>query len=1637
MSVTRKLFKWGLLCGAAFLVVVIIALVGVRIYLSTEGARERIQAEIETAIPGSVTWADWRFSVFGGQLELTDLVLAGPDGERIAGFDRFFVDLSPSTLIRGTLTVAELTVESPWAELKRDESGRLNLLSALPSGGPTAPPEEPRRDGGTEPPVDLAVESVRVTGGSVIYTDAVSGVSASVSGVDFSADGRLSTRTGAISLEVGSGRLSRPGAEADLSNLLVSATLADGRLDPVECRVAASPGAFNLSGAVTDLFGEPLLDLSGELDLDLPTLRRLAGLEPELTGTVSARLRVEGPVADPSGSLAIGYDGGGLFGYAVDRIGAEAKLFERLVSVEDLTVISPAGELHADGWVDLTAAFADGLGSPPSDLGSLAYGLNLMVTRTDLALLVRGEGGMAGSVRGMVSVSGRGVDPETAEAKGEVSLSASGLDATGVARPVDAELTASGGLAEGVARLSALDLTAGGDGGGVTLSAEGRYGLSDGEMAASVRLDAPRLRETLAAVGLTGISGDARLSAEVSGSATAPEGKISASGNNLGVGEIRIGDLRLSALSNAAGTVSLETLTLTNGDSKIRAGGTVKGLGKVDAPALDLRVDLSDVSPTDFLATVPVRGRISGRTSVGGTVAAPSVDLTLNAAGMSLPSAGVTVGEIALAAGFVEGAVQVRSLTVDNGESSLSAEGTVRVTEAGSLTPLAEPVLDMRVSSDRLVPSDFLADLETAGRLSLNATADGPMMQPRVSLEIHGEGLAAAGVRVGDLDLAAGLDETGAVTLSRLDLRNGSSALSAEGRADLFAEGFTPVENPPIRLTATLDRVSPADFLPDLEAGGTVNGTVTVDGRLNGPTAGLDLTGRGLRASELTVGDVDLLARLSDSGQLEVERMTVENQGSTLDVSGTADLIDPETRTVRTDPPVDLILSAEIEPGDFLEGAGGAVSVTGRVAGQPSAPTGHLEISGTDLRVPAGGVTQTIPSVAVSADLQGDRVAVDPLSVTLADGETLTATGWYALDGGYRVDLATSADGINLDRVAAIAAAEILDGTLKIDLSGEGRVDAPALEGTVRVTGLRVRGKPLSDLRLAVDLADGVARVDGGLDFDLEAAYHLEDGRFSAGITLPPDGLDLAPYLRLADLTDFSGRLSGRVTAEGNGGAPMEATVSADLGPLSLRREDQVLVSIPSLSARLADGTLELDPMTIRLLEAGQLALSGRGAVLPAGAGGLDFKLSGEIPLRVARPFLPDFPDLDGDLNLSASVRGTADDPAVRADLTLDGVATSITGLAQQLHDLNGRVELTPEEVRLEEINGALGEGRFSINGEVALDGFTPARFDVGLSAESLPVGVEGMIDLLIKADIRMTGPAESAEVAGSVVLLEGTYYKDVNLYPIGAIGKKKRETDPTPPPRSDEDSGFPGGTALDIGITARQPLVVDNNLAYLEVRPDLRVHGTLTTPLLAGRAEIRTGNITYQDKTFEVTRGMIDFLNPYKIEPTLDLAADVEVREWTVILKITGTPDQLSVSLDSRPSESEGDILSLLMFGRTRKELIEGEGGTAVAPAQMVADIVSKTVGEDIKNATGLDIVELEVGENGGESAGGDSVKVTVGKELSRRMAVKYSFESSDGETVGRTTAEYKFLENLLISGYQDNKGTIGGEILFRLELR
>ncbi len=360
-------------------------------------------------------------------------------------------------------------------------------------------------------------------------------------------------------------------------------------------------------------------------------------------------------------------------------------------------------------------------------------------------------------------------------------------------------------------------------------------------------------------------------------------------------------------------------------------------------------------------------------------------------------------------------------------------------------------------------------------------------------------------------------------------------------------------------------------------------------------------------------------------------------------------------------------------------------------------------------------------------------------------------------------------------------------------------------------------------------------------------------------------------------------------------------------------------------------------------------------------------------------------------------------------------------------------MSITPAQIDVSGISAQIDDGRLTAKGRLALVNLSPHAGTVHLKLQNVPVELPDTLDLIVGSDLTLRGQEGRALVEGQVTLLEGSYYKNVRLDLLGGLTRltQPRRAAPVaagPPPAWLERIG------LNVTVTSRAPLIVDNNLAQLDIVPDLRIGGTAARPLATGRAAITEGRVMFRGRTFTVNRGVVDFINPYKIEPSFDIEAEATIRQWEVTLAVSGTPDQLVVKLSSDPSESENDILSLILLGQTSAELSSGEGGATTE--QMLAGLIATAWGEELKKSARMDILEVETGAESVEDSA-DRIQVTVGKKLSSRMTLKYEVESNNGEMIQRAVSEYRLMEHLLASGFQDNKGRYGGELLFRLEFR
>ncbi|MEJ2685007.1 MAG: DUF748 domain-containing protein [Candidatus Sulfobium sp.] len=103
-----------------------------------------------------------------GSLELLDILLLDKEGKPMVKLPRAAIDIGDAGLFSKKVSIADITVQSPFLSIKRDSKGTLNLLSLVPAKGMEKAPAPP---GKKKPAFYVDIGKFSLTGGRVEFSD--------------------------------------------------------------------------------------------------------------------------------------------------------------------------------------------------------------------------------------------------------------------------------------------------------------------------------------------------------------------------------------------------------------------------------------------------------------------------------------------------------------------------------------------------------------------------------------------------------------------------------------------------------------------------------------------------------------------------------------------------------------------------------------------------------------------------------------------------------------------------------------------------------------------------------------------------------------------------------------------------------------------------------------------------------------------------------------------------------------------------------------------------------------------------------------------------------------------------------------------------------------------------------------------------------------------------------------------------------------------------------------------------------------------------------------------------------------------------------------------------------------------------
>jgi translocation and assembly module TamB len=186
------------------------------------------------------------------------------------------------------------------------------------------------------------------------------------------------------------------------------------------------------------------------------------------------------------------------------------------------------------------------------------------------------------------------------------------------------------------------------------------------------------------------------------------------------------------------------------------------------------------------------------------------------------------------------------------------------------------------------------------------------------------------------------------------------------------------------------------------------------------------------------------------------------------------------------------------------------------------------------------------------------------------------------------------------------------------------------------------------------------------------------------------------------------------------------------------------------------------------------------------------------------------------------------------------------------------------------------------------------------------------------------------------------------------------------------------------------------------------------------------------------VARGDLNFANPFRLDPVINVEASTTIQQYEITLNFTGPASKLALAYRSDPPLPANDIVTLLALGQTTSEAEVRRGGTGASQSAtsgasaILSEAISSQLGGRLEKLFGITRFRVDPGLAGVGSTGSEqnaAARITVEQQVTRELTITYvSNVSSTQQQV--IQVEYNVNRNVSIVALRDQNGTFGIDI-------
>ena len=670
-------------------------------------------------------------------------------------------------------------------------------------------------------------------------------------------------------------------------------------------------------------------------------------------------------------------------------------------------------------------------------------------------------------------------------------------------------------------------------------------------------------------------------------------------------------------------------------------------------------------------------------------------------------------------------------------------------------------------------------------------------------------------------------------------------------------------------------------------------------------------------------------------------------------------------------------------------------------------------------------------ALSVNGELLNDihgRVYADKSVVNVQDFTFAEADGGrYTAKGGMKFDDSRQLFGVLdvtngsvknlltlLDR-----SNEHIDGKLNGSVEIGGTRDNPSVNVTGKINDVSIDEKIVGDATIDASLANRKFKVT-------TLKLPVGDGLIAIGGTMDLDGqADLQVALKDVDIVPFlplmgkdiqaTGWVTGVVNITGETKNPkVELSGAVESGSFNGVGIDEGFVL-----ATMQDQVIQIQRIQgaksgYKLSVYGKIPLAAifTSGYIPANdSKSMDVTIDfNEADMAVIPLLTTSVKEATGPLKGTVHITGTIDQPEAYGTVSVRNGTMKLASVENQITGIDGDLIFSGQQGDFQSrIN--MGKGSAGLAAKVNWSGHTLTNYKAAVQLEDLEVRSE-----------YVRGPLNGE-----------LYIADRDGLPT-LIGTLNLEKIQFKIPLSLQSSESTKDMGVDVTVHAGKGVrLYDRTLYNMFISGDVHFGGSLQNPTASGQFDVRNGTFKYLSHVFNITKGNAHFVGGSYL-PNLQLEAETNVSNYTIMLGVKGTVDHMDLSLSSNPTLSRKQIISMLTFGRgadSNSSTLTNEDVNAVATAglQMFA---FGYVQDALQNTLGLDRINITTGSiDPDEPTNRDTASnynIEIGKYVLPRVMLTYSQGINNKQN--KYGIEYSVKRNLKFTGWHTSKGNnyIGG---------